>query len=403
MRAWLGEPGHERWLIEHGRALLAFGRRTGEGADGAAWLDLDGNPDAAHPAFAWHTARMVHVYALGALEGIPGCAPVAAAVMRGLHGPLRDTVNGGWFTELGSDGPTDEKACYSHVHIVLGAASATHAGLPGARELFDEACATLLRRFWDDGAGMLTDSWDAAFTRLDPYRGINANMHGVEAMLAAASLTGDTAWLNRAERVSRFVVAAASANGWRIPEHYDEAWRPLLDHHGDQPAHPFKPYGATIGHSFEWARLIVHLRAARGGHDRGLLDAAASLYDTAAVDGWAPDGEPGFVYTIDWDGTPVVADRLHWVLCEAIGAAAAMYAVTGDQRYARDYRAWWDHAAAFHLDHRRGGWFQQLDAHNRPATSVWSGKPDLYHSYQATLVPRLALWPMMAAALDRGG
>ena len=34
---------------------------------------------------------------------------------------------------------------------------------------------------------------------------------------------------------------------------------------------------------------------------------------------------PGFVYTVDFVGTPVVHERMHWVACEAISAAAALH------------------------------------------------------------------------------
>ena len=36
-----------------------------------------------------------------------------------------------------------------------------------------------------------------------------------------------------------------------------------------------------------------------------------------------------------------------------------------------------------------------------PAASTWSGKPDLYHSYQALLLPSLPLSPTAATALAR--
>jgi len=36
-----------------------------------------------------------------------------------------------------------------------------------------------------------------------------------------------------------------------------------------------------------------------------------------------------------------------------------------------------------------------------PATSTWSGKPDLYHCYQAVLLPSLPLSPTAATALAR--
>ena len=43
--------------------------------------------------------------------------------------------------------------------------------------------------------------------------------------------------------------------------------------------------------------------------------------------------------------------------------------------------------------------FSHLDPQNRPSADIWPGKPDLYHAWQAVLIPRLALAPSMATAL----
>ena len=43
------------------------------------------------------------------------------------------------------------------------------------------------------------------------------------------------------------------------------------------------------------------------------------------------------VYTTDWSGRPVVHDRMHWTLAEAINTSAVLYHVTGKQEYADDY------------------------------------------------------------------
>jgi mannose/cellobiose epimerase-like protein (N-acyl-D-glucosamine 2-epimerase family) len=232
-------------------------------------------------------------------------------------------------------------------------------------------------------------------------------MHAVEAMLSVAGLadggtgpTGRSAWLERAERICRFVIAAAERNGWRIPEHYDDRWLPQLDFNRDRPADQFKPYGATVGHALEWSRLLIHLANAPIETDRtSLVAAAVALFDGAVDDGWAPDGAPGFVYTTDWAGVPVVRDRLHWVLAEGINAAAVLHRQTGEARFAECYRRWWDHAATHHIDPATGSWAHQLDEANRPAHTVWAGKPDLYHAFQAALIPTLPLYPMLAAAL----
>jgi sulfoquinovose isomerase len=397
MSSWPTNPAHHRWLDQHTRDLLAFGRRAADPAGGARWLGGDGLPDPGRPVSTLLSARMAHVYAIGTLLGVPGAGPIGEQALRGLTGRLRDDEHGGWFP---STGDRTLKACYDHAFVLLAGSSAAGAGLAGGAELLAAAEAVFLERFWDERAGRCTDTWNADFTVLDGYRGINSNMHAVEAMLTAAGVTGDDAWLRRAVRVCRFVAETAQAHEWRIPEHYDEHWEPQPDFHRDQPDHPFKPYGATVGHGLEWSRLFLHAEAALpAGSQPWLAEGARSLFDRAVADGWAVDGNPGFVYTTDWSGAPVVRDRMHWVVTEAISAAAALHQRFGTEQYATWYRTWWDYAAAYLIDHERGSWFHQLDEHNVPAETVWPGKPDLYHSLQATLTARLPLTPMLAPAV----
>lgn len=396
---WLGLPSHRAWLDEHGRSLLRFARRFPAPGGGASYLDDDGVPDAAQPVHAYVTGRMAHVYALGTLLGVPGCAPLVDAALDGFRGPLRDVSHGGWFSAVLDGEPAAGKQCYAHAFVVLGSSSAVVAGRPGARELLDEALAVLLERFWDESVGMFTDTWDTGWTALDPYRGINANMHCVEALLAAADVTGDKALSDRAVRIAVRVAHWARGNGWRIPEHFTADWQPDLEYNADNPSDPFKPYGATVGHALEWSRLLLGIEAAGGPSD--FREAAAALFDRAVQDGWYVDGAPGFVYTTGWDGRPVVHDRMHWVATEAIGAAAALYAVTGEASYASRYADWWDYAARYLIDADRGSWHHQLDPANRPVATVWPGKPDVYHAFQATVIPTLPAAPSLATALAR--
>jgi mannose/cellobiose epimerase-like protein (N-acyl-D-glucosamine 2-epimerase family) len=291
---------------------------------------------------------------------------------------------------------TRAKTAYEHAFVVLAASSAATAGRPGADALLVEALDVLDRRFWDDEAGMVVEEWDESFTTLDDYRGVNANMHTVEALLAA----GDVA---RAQRiVTRVVHGFARGNDWRIPEHFDASWKPLPDYNRDQPAHPFRPYGATVGHWFEWSRLTLSLRAALGDAAPGwMLEDARALFDAGVREGWAVDGAEGFVYTVDWDGTPVVRQRMHWVVTEALAAAATLAAATGDPAYEICHQHWWAYADRYLVDRAGGSWHHELGTDNRPAAGTWAGKPDVYHAFQATLVPRLPAWPAFATALAR--
>ncbi|MGH3347173.1 MAG: AGE family epimerase/isomerase [Nocardioides sp.] len=401
----LGSVGHAAWLEAEGDRLLDFSRAARHPAGGFAWLDDAGRPELDRPVELWITCRMTHVFSLGQLLGRPGCGALADHGLRSLEGRFRDPVHGGWYAAVDGDGPTGtEKSAYPHAFVVLAAASATCADRPGARALLDEALGVLLTRFWDDDHGMVVEEFDEAFARLDPYRGVNANMHTVEALLAASDATGDRALLDRTLRiVTRVVHDLGPRHAWRLPEHFDEAWTPLLDYNSDRPADPFRPYGATIGHGLEWARLALHLRAAIGPDAPDwLLDEAVSLFDAAVRDGWAVDGADGFVYTVDWEGRPVVRERMHWVAAEATATAAALHEATGDPAYEVWYATWWDHVAEVFLDRELGSWHHELDAANRPGAVVWKGKPDTYHAFQATLFPRLPLTPTLAAALRDG-
>lgn len=399
MTDWLSTPTHRAWLQREAERLLAFAATSPQEGQGATYLAADGSPEAGRPAETWITCRMVHCYALGHLMGVPGSRPLALRAMSGLTGALRDPEHGGWFHTAAGDGA---KQAYDHAFVVLAGASATVAGLPGGRELLDEALTVFDERFWDEQHGRACDAAQPDWSATDPYRGINANMHTVEAMLAAADATGEARWLGRARRIAEFARGQAAAHDWRLPEHYDEQWLPLLEYNAEQPEDPFRPYGATIGHGLEWARLFLHLEAALGAPDDVWLSAAQRLYERAVTDGWARDGADGFVYTTGWDGTPVTADRMHWVAAEAVGAAAALYHRTGEERYAADYARWWDHIAEHFLDAEHGSWHHQLDASLAVASSVWPGKPDIYHALQATLIPRLPLAPSMASALAQG-
>jgi len=403
---WAAMPSHRAWLAAERDRLLDFAAGSAHPDGGFAWLDDNGSALLDKPIQTYITCRMTHAFCLGQLLGRPGMGPLADHGVTALLGRLRDTEHGGWFTAVGSDDAPVEgnKRAYEHAFVVLAASSAAAAGRDGAAQLLTDALAVIEERFWIEEDGLLADEWDREWRTCDPYRGANANMHALEAFLAAADVTGLSIWRERALRMAERVVHGfARSNGWSLPEHFDSSWQALPAYNTADRCHQFRPYGVTIGHLMEWARLALHLRAALGTAAPGwLLADAESLFRAGVRLGWAVDGAPGFVYTVDWDGAPVVRNRLHWVLAEAIGAAAALERATGDPEYERWYRLWWDHAAAVFLDPVGGSWRHELDRQNRPAATVWSGKPDVYHALQATLVPVLPLAPTFATALAQG-
>jgi sulfoquinovose isomerase len=397
---WRRLPAHLAWLDAEFRRLLAFSRDPRHPRGGFGVLDADGTVQPQEPVHTWIAGRMTHVHALGHLRGIPGSGLLVDHGVAALTGLLRDEEHGGWFGSVrGPDGPDTAKDAYQHAFVVLGASSATAAGRPGASALLEEALA-IYERFWDDDAGLLIESYDRTWQESEPYRGANSNMHAVEACLAAGDVTGDPRWHVRALRIATFLIDEVTrAHGWRLVEHFDPAWQPVLEYHHDEPAHPFRPYGTTIGHWLEWARLLLQLEASLPTPPPWLLEAATELFAASTAVGWAADGRPGFVYTLDWEDRPVVTARMHWVIGEAIAAAAALHERTGDAVYEGWYRAFWDHAAAAFIDLEHGSWHHEVAPDLTPATGTWAGKPDLYHAVQATLLPQLATAPSLAAQL----
>lgn len=398
---------NEKFLEEIRERLFSFGHKFPAPGGSSYYLGDDGTPWTDRNRETWITSRMVHVYSLASFLGHPGSEALIDAGLKGLRGELNDKENGGWYAGLTADGKiVPNKQCYAHAFVILAASSATLAERPGAKELLDEALALYDLRFWNEEEGLSCDTWNTEFTVLDDYRGLNANMHTVEAFLAAADVTGDEKYRVRAGRIIDHVVGWAAENNWRIPEHFTKEWVADLECNKEQPDDQFKPYGATPGHGIEWARLIAQWALSTYQNDKEgaskYITISENLFCRAVEDAWNADGAPGIVYTTDWEGKPVVHDRMHWTLAEAINTSSVLYHVTGKQKYADDYTAFMQYLDEKVLDHVNGSWFHQLDQNNNLIGTVWPGKSDLYHAVQATLIPYYAPSLSIAPAVKEG-
>lgn len=337
-------------------------------------------------------ARMVHVYSMGIMLGDKESPALVHGAVHGLLEELKDRENGGWYPGITPDNKfLPDKQCYAHAFVLLAASSALLAGEKDAETLLKDALELFDKRFWDEKQGLTYDTWNTEFTVLDDYRGLNANMHTVEAFLAVADAIKEEKYRIRAGRIIDHVIGWASANDWRIPEHFTKEWKADLDCNKECPADRFKPYGATPGHGIEWARLIVQwaYSSYKDTPDSAevYLKAAEKLYNRAVEDSWNVDGNPGIVYTTDWDGKPVVHDRMHWTLAEAINTSAVLCHITHKQKYAKDYEEFMRYLDDKVLDHKNGSWFHQLDENNNVIGTVWPGKSDVYHAFQSTWIP----------------
>jgi len=402
----LGTAENQEFLKRIREGLLSFGHQFPSPGGSSYYLGDDGTPWKERNRETWITSRMAHVYSIGSMLGYEGSEALADAALKGLRGELHDDKNGGWYAGLTKNNevvPT--KQCYAHAFVILAASSGVLAGREGARELLKDALALYDLRFWNEEEGLSCDTWNTEFTELDPYRGLNANMHTVEAFLAAADVTEDEKYRVRAGRIIHHVLGWARDNNWRIPEHFSSDWVPELECNKERPDDQFKPYGATPGHGIEWARLIAQWALSTYKEDKEgaapYVQAAEKLYNRAVGDGWNADGAPGIVYTTDWDGKPVVHDRMHWTLAEAINTSAVLFHITGNEKYAADYAEFMKYLDEKVLDHIHGSWFHQLDRENNLLETVWPGKSDIYHALQATLIPYYAPSLSIAVAVKK--
>ena len=401
--SWLRSPGHTAWLTQEGNRLLAFAKAS-KLPQGFGNLDDFGRLPADAVAETMNTARMTHSFAMAHINGIPGCAALVDHGIAALAGPLRDAEHGGWFAKPLEHSTETGKAAYLHAFVALAASSAVVARRPGAQALLEQAIQVITGHFWSEEEGAMRESFDRDWSNEESYRGANSNMHSTEAFLALADVTGDARWLDRAlSTVERVIHQHAAGNNHQVIEHFTLQWQPVLDYNVDKPDDGFRPYGTTPGHAFEWARLALHLEAARrkAGLDTPvwLLEDARGLFENACRYGWDVDGAPGIVYTLDWENRPVVRHRLHWTHAEAAAASAALLQRTHEQQYEDWYRTFWEFNETLFIDLENGSWRHELNPQNQPSADIWAGKPDLYHAYQATLLPVLPLEQSLATAL----
>lgn len=383
--SWLDTPAHRAWL-ERGMAdVLRFVLPSIREGGGFHWLDADGNPLPDKRPQLFLTARMAWASATGVRHGIPGSGELLDHALASLLELHADPEYGGWFTEPGSDTP---KSTYDHVHVGLAASAAAAVGHPSAVTLLEQITEVVDTHLWDEDSRTLRESFARDWSAPEPYRGANANMHGIEAFIQMGHATGDAVWHERALDVAdRLINRAARGREWLLPEHFSQDWDEIPDYNRDDPNHPFRPFGATFGHSLEWARFLLQLDASPlVGSPAWLLEGAEQLTRRALDGGWGLDGRPGLVYTVDWEGAPVADVRLHWPVCEGIQVTSGLIRRTGDPHWEAWYRRLWDHAVRYFVD-ERGTWRNELDDDLREAGTIWPGRPDVYHCLGALVTP----------------
>jgi mannose/cellobiose epimerase-like protein (N-acyl-D-glucosamine 2-epimerase family) len=378
-------PAHRAFLVADAHAQFDFFDASLRADGGFNVLDREGKPIPGSAQELHSTTRLVHSYVLGKIAGRIGCDAIIDAGMACLLDAHRDTEHGGYVWALDGNAVRDgRKLAYGHVFVLLAAASAHAVDHPDAAALLNDVEAILDTHFWEDGPGLFRDEWNRDWTPFSTYRGMNANMHGVEALLAAYEATGREMFLIRAGRILDFFLnRIAPSENLRLPEHYTQDWQ-IDRSYSENPM--FRPAGTTPGHSFELARLMLHYNELADTADADRVLTARNVAYRALSDAWDPV-QGGLVYTLDFDGQPAIRDRYWWPVTEAIGVLAALLKTDPTPEDAIWYSRLWDFAQTHFIDSQRGGWFPEIDSSGAVTERQFIGKPDIYHSIQAVLFP----------------
>lgn len=381
-----GTPEHQAFLTADAARQIALFRNSLRPGGGFFTLGLDGQPLDSDVQELHTTTRLVHSYAISKLAGATDCEAIIDQGMAYLWAAHRDGDNGGYLWAKDGEAVHDQrKLAYGHVFVLLAGSSALSVGHEDASRLIDDVTDVLETRFWEEDSGLFSDEYNADWSPFSTYRGMNANMHGVEALLAAYEATGRETYLNKAGRILDFFMRKmAPLHEWRLPEHYDDQWQVNPDY-SENPM--FRPAGTTPGHSFELARLMIQHWDLCGRPNDDTLHIARNVVYAALAGAW--DAEKGGIfYTLGFDGAPLIRDRYWWPVTEAIGVLASLIKVDGGTTEdAQWYARLWAFADATFIDDAVGGWMPEINADNQPVQNQFVGKPDIYHALQADLLP----------------
>ncbi|WP_332302721.1 AGE family epimerase/isomerase [Rhizobium sp. GR12] len=391
-KRWSDLPYHHRWLLDQAEGLMDFFQYRALNPTGGFYdLDDEGRPlSNANAVRGIHaSARMVHCYSIAYMLGRPGSGDLIDHGMNFLWNGHRDQKNGGYVWSMNDDGPADtNKQGYGHAFVLLAASSAKVVGHPLADKMMADITEVLETRFWEKQHGAIAEEFTADWGPIDggTYRGQNSNMHLTEALMAAYEATGEQHYLDKAESIADLLIRRlAGATGFRVGEHFDTNWTLNKDYY--HPDEMFRPAGTTPGHALEWARLTLQLWALGDKKHAWMPDAAKKLFIQAISLGWDKQ-KGGFFYTLDWDNKPAKTNKLWWPMCEAAAAAHFINQhLPHDPFFEDSYRLIWSTIANRFIDHKNGGWHEELTEDLVPAHTLFHGKGDIYHAFQACLIP----------------
>ena len=205
----MSTPGESEYLDIQIARLLEFAKKSKVKEGGFGWLDENGVVDQSKNIQSWINSRMLYVFSAARNMKMEGFDLEIEHGLTSLETLMFDKQNGGWFREVSKTGPVEtNKTCYELAFILL-ASSTAATNNPRAEQILNKALTIFEKYFWDEKYGMAKEIWNQDFSELDPYRGVNANMHMVEALISVYDFTAEPKWLKMALRITESVFQRA--------------------------------------------------------------------------------------------------------------------------------------------------------------------------------------------------
>ena len=271
--------------------------------------------------------------------------------------------------------------CYGWVFVLLAYAECIKSGMTHLRPALDATYQGLNNKFWDEGQQLYADEYDE-HGQLSPYRGQNANMHAVEALLICYEATQESHFLNRASAIAKRICHdLADPKTGLVWEHYNSNWEIDWHYNEDKPNDMFRPWGFQTGHQTEWAKLLINLNHHQP--QAWLIAKAEQLFNDGMQRGW-DETHGGLVYGFAPNGEYCDTDKHFWVMAESTAAAMALYKATDNDRYLQQYQRLWLYSWSTLVDHQYGAWHHKTHRDGMLISDVKSplGKCD-YHTLGA--------------------
>jgi len=262
---------------------------------------------------------------------------------------FRDPLHGGWYEAVGPNGKpkNDNKRLYSQAFVIFALANAYRATQD--KRYLDAALQTWqeIRLRYADAHGGFRAGTNRDFSQTKLGNSQGSIMHLFEALLVLHQASGSQEAKKGAESIGKFIayrVLEGLPDGTaRIPEVYDDQWRPLPGARGGR---------IDIGHQFEWAFLFS--AATEAGLNPIYAGVADRLLNYAVAVGYEK-GAQCVITTISPEGS-INRQRGWWQQAEALRALMYHAAIRGRSDLWRLVTQQTEYICTELLDGNNDGW-----------------------------------------------